>query len=697
MALFGLILTLALAQDAIVDLDDKMQLGWTFDGNEIVMYFTCKIGENGYCGIGFGLDMYNTDMIWATDTVRDGWSEERVMPILDIYYTDGVNDITDVASSSENGVLSVNFRRLLDTGDKYDFVLEKNMELDLCFAYYYTTEFIYHEQNYGSGSLVLATEQKNAKFDYYSKYYKEGYEKHAIIMSLSWILLSNIGIIAARYFKWWQPWVYIHIILMTLVLFLTLFSVSKIIVTNENILFTYTSSQRYHSRISLTIAALIITQCILGVITRLFIHFNSSAKPIIIIRKAHHILGWILLIISLSNAYIGWRMYEDENLRALTVFYVIIAIIYFLLELWSKIYSKIDEFKLKRFVSSNEYRILGPAGGYSKIFKSIHRDKRKFVFYDNYLLDIGDFITSHPGGAFIIKQVIGEDVGKYLNGSSSLPGYGPNYHDMLAFSFAKSMAIAELGYENNVLTGSIGQERMEWEIVDKLKVCESTFCIVLSSEEWNLCKPGGFDWMGKHFLLTMSEVNQARRYYSMVLTNLPNWQEHNMRNIRLYIKPYANGKVSRYVTNLEVGSKIILKGPMGPGLMLDCIKPGNYLAFAGGTGILPFVDLVNAVFLNEVPEGFMMSLYVSFSNEDDAFALDLLEAAAEKAPQNFKFVVNISSKGTENVMTVDKIRLLMDGQRKLRKVWICGSSGFSGFIRNMLKTAEVPVKKVINL
>jgi ferredoxin-NADP reductase len=390
-------------------------------------------------------------------------------------------------------------------------------------------------------------------------------------------------------------------------------------------------------------------------------------------------------------------MYEDENLRAITVFYVILGIIYILLELWSKIYSKIDELKPKRFASNNEYRILGVSRGYSRIFKAIHRDKKKFVFFDNYLLDVREFISSHPGGAFFIKETIGEDVGKYLNGSSSLPGYGPNYHDMSAFSFAKSMAISELGFENNVLTGSLGQERMEWEIVDKLKVCESTFCVVLSSEEWNLCRPAGFDWMGKHFLLTMSEVNQTRRYYSMVLTNLPNWQEPNLRNIRLYIKPYDNGKVSSYVTRLEVGSKILLKGPMGPGLMLDNIKPGNYLAFAGGTGILPFIDLVNSILLNEVPEGFLMSLYVSFSNEIDVFALDLLEAAAEKAPQSFKFIINVSSKGTENAMTSDKIRMLMEGQEKLRKVWVCGSSGFSGFIRKMLNTAEVPVKKIINL
>jgi hypothetical protein len=36
----------------------------------------------------------------------------------------------------------------------------------------------------------------------------------------------------------------------------------------------------------------------------------------------------------------------------------------------------------------------------------------------------------------------------------------------------------------------------------------------------------------------------------------------------------------------------VIKGPMGKGLLLDSTSQGAYFAFAAGTGVLVFVDLV---------------------------------------------------------------------------------------------------------
>ncbi|OMJ94322.1 hypothetical protein SteCoe_2522 [Stentor coeruleus] len=702
MILISFLLFLTSAQDAIVDLDDKMQLGWSFDDEEIIFYFVCQVGDTGYCGIGFGLDMYNVDMIWAIDSgtlirVTDGWSEDRVMPDPDIYFSGGTSDLTNIETNSENGVLTVNFRRMLNTGDKYDFILSKDLKLDLCFAYYYTSDFIYHEQNYGSGSLVLSSDQANAKFDLYSKYYKPGYEKHSILMSIMWIALSSISIILARYFKWWWPWVYFHVIFYTIVLFFTIYSVTKVIITNENMLYTYTSSQKYHSRIGLTISALIIGQYMLGILSRVLIYFNLTETPITVIRKAHYYLGWVLHITCLFNAFIGWEMYNSDFLKVIITSYVVLIVVFILFEFWNKVYPIITNLKVRFYDSNNDYRILRFNESYSTIFKRIHREKLDYVFYDNYLLNVRNFMSSHSGGAFMIKKIIGEDAGKYLNGSSTLPGFGINYHDLSAFTIAKSLAIADLGYENTVLTGNASQERMVWEVADKFKVCESTYCISLHSDEWNVNRPTGFDWMGKCFLLTMSELTQTKRYYTLVLTNINNWDDSSTKNIKLYIKPYTKGKVSKYITSLNIGEKVILKGPMGPGLMLDNIKKGKYLAFAGGTGILPFIDLVQAIWYNEVPEGFMLYVYVSFSSENDVFAMELFEATAEKYPEKFCYVLYVKSKSKENIINLEKVREWKENIGKLRKVWVCGKAGFSGFIRDMLKSAEVPMKKIINL
>jgi len=51
--------------------------------------------------------------------------------------------------------------------------------------------------------------------------------------------------------------------------------------------------------------------------------------------------------------------------------------------------------------------------------------------------------------------------------------------------------------------------------------------------------------------------------------------------------------------------------------MLSSVKNGLYMAYAGGTGLLPFMDLVNLIWKNRVPEGFVLYLYASFSSEND--------------------------------------------------------------------------------
>ena len=86
----------------------------------------------------------------------------------------------------------------------------------------------------------------------------------------------------------------------------------------------------------------------------------------------------------------------------------------------------------------------------------------------------------------------------------------------------------------------------------------------------------------------------TRRYYSCVLCSLKYWENYNKKDktLSFYIKPYPKGKVSTCITTLPIGSKLILKGPMSPGLMLNTTKPGLYVACSGGTGILPFMDLV---------------------------------------------------------------------------------------------------------
>lgn len=75
-----------------------------------------------------------------------------------------------------------------------------------------------------------------------------------------------------------------------------------------------------------------------------------------------------------------------------------------------------------------------------------------------------------------------------------------------------------------------------------------------------------------------------------------------------------------------------IKGPMGKGLMLNSDSCGNYIAFAGGTGVLVFLDLVTRIAMNnmgmlpreqQLADDFVFHFYASFHSEDYNIGVNL--------------------------------------------------------------------------
>ena len=76
---------------------------------------------------------------------------------------------------------------------------------------------------------------------------------------------------------------------------------------------------------------------------------------------------------------------------------------------------------------------------------------------------------------------------------------------------------------------------------------------------------------------------------------------------------------------------------MGKGLGLCPESKGDFVAFAGGTGVFVFVDLVTRILLEnlnvitdkdqQVKKDLVFHLYASFQSRKDSIALDLLEGA----------------------------------------------------------------------
>lgn len=130
----------------------------------------------------------------------------------------------------------------------------------------------------------------------------------------------------------------------------------------------------------------------------------------------------------------------------------------------------------------------------------------------------------------------------------------------------------------------------------------------------------------------------------------------SQNRVRLTVKNY--GAPNGVATALNNNMTYEVKGPMGKGLM---VKPeGVHVAFAAGTGVLVFVDLVAMLAMVNlevaekivtqdqliVAEKFKLVLYVSFPSRSESVALELFEALSEYCQRNsiinFELIVRLS-------------------------------------------------------
>lgn len=89
---------------------------------------------------------------------------------------------------------------------------------------------------------------------------------------------------------------------------------------------------------------------------------------------------------------------------------------------------------------------------------------------------------------------------------------------------------------------------------------------------------------------------------------------------------------------------------MGPGLHLTPETTGRCVAFGGGTGVIPFLDLVeflywkkvNPNYATNILKGLKLTLYASFRGYEHVVGQDLVQATAEAYNHDDTFVLHTS-------------------------------------------------------
>ncbi|CAG9330475.1 unnamed protein product [Blepharisma stoltei] len=730
------------AETVSVELDPNFSLSWVMTETQVTFTFNCKF--DGWCAIGFGHAMEDTDMIIVIREngafqAWDSYSSGYTTPSQDSSLKGCKNNANMInAEFTANKTMVVTVTRLLNTGDsKCDVVLKPNMITEFCFAYNSEsdlTTFPIHNA-VGMGKIKLGMTQADSYFHHGDDIDGALYENHGIYMTVMWLCVVQVGIMAIRYFKWSFMAYLIHALSGAVVIFFTLASVYIVYKKDKLGYDALSDKPRYHSRIGFYLCTLVLSQAVTGLFTKIWMMFKQDLSVLRVSRRIHTVIGWACLIPALVNLKYGWEIRQnDTNLHTVYVFYGVLCVVFAVLEIRHRFghlfMPFIFNFKRKKInrkstiTADKEMQdtFIDKKGlNHSEILDEINIKKSQWVFLDEYVLDISGFMQNHPGGAYMLKDVIGEDVGKYINGCSSIgDGTFPYEHSQMAKNLAYSLVVGNIAKNCNIIKPIEGDTidwSMTWEIVRKHNISQSTVCVELRSNAYEVReKPKGLEWMGKHFQVEAKiGLNVVRRYYSLVSANLYSWKKQieaegikcefnaaqynessTIGSLKLYIKHYPDGKMSDFIYNLDSNSTIKIKGPLGPGLALTQLSSGLYLGFAAGTGILPFLDLAYSIWNDHAPTGFCLFLYVSFRSKSEAFGLDLLEATQKKFSTHLVVHINIDGERIGGKINDDMLRSQV-GSRGVSRVWVCGPSGFNRWIGKMVETQGISREKVMIL
>jgi uncharacterized membrane protein YozB (DUF420 family) len=181
------------------------ELHWKVSGDTILVAMVGR--TTGWVAIGLEptLMMKDADMI-------AGWVDSRGKPgVLDCYSTGpngphppdtsfsppGTNDIAQYGGSESAGTTTIEFTRLLRTGDRYDHAIPANGTLSFIWALGPGDDFNFQHLSRGYGTINLTTGASTEKT-------AMAWQPHAILMGAGvGLLLAGIFVARMKKQKWW--------------------------------------------------------------------------------------------------------------------------------------------------------------------------------------------------------------------------------------------------------------------------------------------------------------------------------------------------------------------------------------------------------------------------------------------------------------------------------------------------------------
>ena len=477
--------------------------------------------------------------------------------------------------------------------------------------------------------------------------YMFGFLRHEYAQAIIWTVPVDMLILLARYFKGVPAWADIH---MYVFMFLNLVSYvarnthqGRIGPTNPNYSSELKSLKHYHKGYDFVLTGFIALQLIGGILLRIGRSTKSFSFQTIL--KSGHIVGGILTWLTAKGfVIVGCIMYKSKFDDGTILYLVIAETIVFLLGLATFEMKRRQGYESIPSMSENE-----ELSAYSmsmeesdkltdKVMTAIvkHRltpaqlrsrfpDLTVFVFL-NRVYNLTGF--SHPGGPALFRAANWTEVSRFLFGVTGLTGDPADAwkHSAAAFKTLQSRAIGSL-YAPHVNDGDwplrddLDKPRFvadEFRLAAVRRLSATTSQFALRCDDVHVRNDLlGTQWLGKHYVLSRAPHCKKVRLYTHCASLAAEMQAYEARladlvltrssdsaavsalfpvrldALPLVVKKYeSTDGLSSALHSLAVGDSVKVEGPVGRGFLLDQTT-GHVLLVAGGTGILPFADLLS--------------------------------------------------------------------------------------------------------
>jgi hypothetical protein len=333
--------------------------------------------------------------------------------------------------------------------DGRDESLALNIDIDMIYAFR-EEAFTYHTRpQRGFFKMLLDPQTGKVHFDGVIDDTQIFYKIHGIVLYCTWSIVSFLVIVSGRYMR--------HLFKFRMIIHA---SMGVLLTTNTVIIvllslteYSTPSSPKYsHKALGIFVMVMSILQMFGGMtVKQVQRSISWKSKVAGVSKLGHKILGFCLIVIANAQVVTGLYNYESPVKNLIFLHFVIYILMLVAIEV---LYRYRFQYKEKGVVKKKGIPEYTPHE-----FAEMIRKGSELVLFNNYILDIEGFKDEHPGTAFVLKENIGNEIGKYFYGAYSMEQDVAAYvHSKYAASLLEKLAIGKLLQSNS--QKSKGNSRM---------------------------------------------------------------------------------------------------------------------------------------------------------------------------------------------------------------------------------------------